>query len=73
MAINVLPIGNPDPFNVCTNSVFPKLYSCPSGIYRNEEKINFGISDKSSPVAGAAIEKQIDIDKFYYFNDIQRA
>ena len=58
---------------VAKNSVFPKLYSCPSGIYRNEEKINFGISDKSSPVAGAAIEKQIDIDKFYYFNDIQRA
>ena len=43
------------------NLVFPKLYSCPSGVLRNSDGINYGISDKSSPVAGGKIEEDFVI------------
>ncbi len=56
------------------NLVFPKLYSCPSGVYRSEKNLNFGISDKSSPVAGAFVEKLFDVKKIYDFeNNYPRA
>ena len=38
------------------NLVFPKLYSCPSGVYRNSKGLNFGASDTLSPVASAVEE-----------------
>tara|TARA_B110000037_G_C17028957_1_gene468597 strand:- start:733 stop:1188 length:456 start_codon:yes stop_codon:yes gene_type:complete len=43
--------------NVAQNLVFPKLYSCPSGVYR-DKKTNktYGISDKNSPSSGAVSE-----------------
>ena len=43
------------------NLVFPKLYSCPSGVYRNTKGVNFGISDVASPVSGASIENFFSI------------
>ncbi len=47
--------------NYAQNLVFPKLYSCPSGVYRNAKGENFGISDVASPVSGAAIENFFSI------------
>ena len=52
-------------FNIelAQNLVFPKLYACPSAVYRNSEsKRMFGCSDKSNPVAGAVIEKEFILD-----------
>lgn len=41
--------------------VFPKLYSCPSGVLRDPESgLNHGMSDPSNPVAGAAAEAPFD-------------
>ena len=45
------------------NLVFPKLYSCPSGVLRDTNGINYGISDKLSPVAGAAIDGIFNLEK----------
>lgn len=41
--------------------VFPKLYSCPSGVLRDSEGNCWGMSDKSSPVAGAATSNPFEI------------
>ena len=51
-------------FNVqiAQNIVFPKLYSCPSGVLRNSDGLNFGISDVSSPTASAIVEKAFTIN-----------
>ncbi|NIA67672.1 gamma-glutamyltranspeptidase [Pelagibius litoralis] len=35
--------------------VFPKLYSCPSGVLRDADGVCWGAADKSSPVAGSAV------------------
>ncbi|MEQ9199472.1 MAG: hypothetical protein RLN80_05745, partial [Rhodospirillales bacterium] len=43
--------------------VFPKLYSCPSGVMRDPESgRTWAISDKSSPIAGAAAEAPFRLD-----------
>jgi gamma-glutamyltranspeptidase / glutathione hydrolase len=39
---------------VAQQLVFPKLYSCPSGVARDADGLCWGISDVSQPVAGAA-------------------
>ena len=42
---------------VAQNLVFPKLYSCPSGVWRSPEDTKvYGISDPANPVAGAIRE-----------------
>ena len=41
--------------------VFPKLYSCPSGVLRASSGVNYGIGDKSSPVAAGKSEKIFEI------------
>ena len=47
---------------VAQNLVFPKLYSCPSGVYRDPVSGRTqGISDKMNPLAGAAAEGVFDI------------
>jgi gamma-glutamyltranspeptidase/glutathione hydrolase len=47
--------------NVAQNLVFPKLYSCPSGVYRDRKtKKTYGISDKNSPASGAVSESLYD-------------
>ncbi len=43
--------------------VFPKLYSCPSGVLRDAKGECWGMADKSSPVAGAAIPMTFEIGK----------
>ncbi|MGI9423140.1 MAG: gamma-glutamyltransferase family protein [Hyphomicrobiaceae bacterium] len=49
---------------VAQNLVFPKLYSCPSGVLRNPDTgQNFGVTDKSSPAAGAKVEAAFVIDQ----------
>lgn len=43
--------------------VFPKFYSCPSGVMHDAARgLNYGISDKSQPVAGAAAEAPFVLD-----------
>jgi gamma-glutamyltranspeptidase / glutathione hydrolase len=43
--------------NIAQNLVFPKLYSCPSGVYRDKNSGHtFGFGDKNNPVAGAVSE-----------------
>ena len=44
------------------NLVFPKLYSCPSGVLRNSSGINYGIGDKSSPSAAGKSEDNFKIN-----------
>jgi len=42
---------------IAQNLVYPKLYSCPSGVYRDAKTGTvYGMGDKSSPVAGAVAE-----------------
>ena len=55
------------------NLVFPKLYSCPSGVLRNSSGINFGIGDKSSPVASGKSEENFEINVSKKINNIIRA
>lgn len=44
--------------------VFPKLYSCPSGVMRDPASgKSWGISDKSSPIAGAAAEAPFELEE----------
>lgn len=48
---------------IAQNLVFPKLYSCPSGVYRDLEKgMVFGMGDKASPVAGAAAQAEFVLE-----------
>ena len=49
---------------IAQNLVFPKLYSCPSGVMRSIEGKNYGISDVSSPISGAIVESELVINKF---------
>jgi len=43
--------------------VFPKLYSCPSGVMHDPESgLNYGISDPSNPSAGAAAAAPLVLD-----------
>jgi gamma-glutamyltranspeptidase/glutathione hydrolase len=43
--------------------VFPKLYSCPSGVMRDAAAgKTWAISDKSSPIAGAAAEAPFELE-----------
>ena len=44
------------------NLVFPKLYSCPSGVLRNSSGTNYGIGDKSSPLAAGKSEDNFKIN-----------
>ena len=44
------------------NLVFPKFYSCPSGVLRNSSGINYGIGDKSSPLAAGKSEDNFNIN-----------
>ena len=49
---------------IAQNLVFPKLYSCPSGVYRDHETgKTYGMGDKASPVAGAVAEGDFVIEK----------
>ena len=41
--------------------VFPKLYSCPSGVLRDPNGVNYAIGDKSSPVAAGKTQKEFKI------------
>ena len=44
------------------NLVFPKLFSCPSGVYRDPVSgRTHGISDRMNPLAGAAAEGVFEI------------
>lgn len=48
---------------VAQNLVYPKLYSCPSGVYRDTKSgMTYGMGDKSSPVAGAVAEGAFEIE-----------
>ena len=44
------------------NLVFPKLYSCPSGVLRDTNGINYAIGDMSSPVAAGKSEENFEIN-----------
>ncbi len=47
---------------IAQNLVFPKLYSCPSGVYRDKAKgKTYGAGDKANPVAGAVAEGPFEI------------
>ena len=47
---------------IAQNLVFPKLYSCPSGVYRNSITGNTeGCGDKANPLAGAAAEAPFEL------------
>jgi gamma-glutamyltranspeptidase/glutathione hydrolase len=48
---------------IAQNLVFPKLYACPSGVYRDiKSGKTYGCSDQSNPVAGAAAEARFVVD-----------
>ena len=48
---------------VAQQMVFPKLYSCPSGVARDPATGQcWGISDVSSPIAGAAAPAPFKLD-----------
>ena len=57
------------------NLVFPKLYSCPSGVYRdNKTGKTYGISDKNSPTSGAVSEGLHDFtEKSQVISKVPRA
>lgn len=48
---------------VAQQLVFPKLYSCPSGVARDAEGVCWGISDVSQPVAGAAVPAPFTLEE----------
>ena len=55
--------------NIAQNLVFPKLYSCPSGVYRDTKSGNtFGFGDRNSPVAGACSEGLYNLSSEGTFN-----
>ena len=58
---------------IAQNIVFPKLYSCPSGVMRNSDGLNFGISDVSSPTASAIVENSFTINSLKTDKDFVRA
>ncbi len=48
---------------IAQNLVFPKLYSCPSGVYRDPVSGHTcGMGDKANPVAGAVAEGPFSLD-----------
>jgi len=53
---------------IAQNLIFPKLYSCPSGVMRNKDGINSGISDVFSPVAAAIVENELSINNSLFQN-----
>ena len=58
--------------NIAQNLVFPKLYSCPSGVYRDTKSGNtFGFGDRNSPVAGACSEGLYNLSSEGTFNAIK--
>lgn len=43
--------------------VFPKLFACPSGVQHDAKTgLNYAMSDRTSPVAGAAVEGPLALD-----------
>jgi gamma-glutamyltranspeptidase/glutathione hydrolase len=57
-------LGNIFNLEVAQNLVFPKLYACPSAVYRDvKTSQTFGCSDKSNPAAGAVAEAEFTIEK----------
>ncbi|MGY8992651.1 MAG: gamma-glutamyltransferase, partial [Rhodospirillales bacterium] len=48
---------------VAQNLVFPKLYACPSGVYRDRASgVTFGCGDKANPLAGAVAESLFELE-----------
>jgi len=48
---------------IAQNLVFPKLYACPSGVYRDPDGgSSYGMGDKSNPVAGAVAEAPFSME-----------
>ena len=68
-------LGRHFKINVAQNLVFPKLYSCPSGVYRdNKTGKTYGISDKNSPTSGAVSEGLHDFtEKSQVISKVPRA
>ena len=57
---------------IAQNLVFPKLYSCPSGVWRDPKTGTvFGISDKANPVAGAIAEGPFDFKPVDHIGSIR--
>jgi gamma-glutamyltranspeptidase/glutathione hydrolase len=58
--------------NIAQNLVFPKLYSCPSGVYRDiNSSQTFGFGDKNSPIAGAVSEGLYNLSNEDTFNGVK--
>ena len=58
--------------NIAQNLVFPKLYSCPSGVYRDiNSSQTFGFGDKNSPIAGAVSEGLYKLSNEDTFNGVK--
>ncbi len=56
-------LGQDFQLEIAQNLVFPKLYSCPSGVWRDPDTgTTCGIGDKANPVAGAVAESRFIID-----------
>jgi gamma-glutamyltranspeptidase/glutathione hydrolase len=52
--------------------VFPKLYSCPSGVARDPATgVSHGINDPSQPIGGAAIAAPFVLDDEVMGNEIR--
>ena len=48
---------------VAQNLVFPKLYACPSGVYRDSAGgVTYGCGDKANPLAGAVAESLFEME-----------
>ena len=58
---------------IAQNIVFPKLFSCPEGVLRNSDCLNFGMSDVSSPTASAIVENEFTINSLKSEKNFVRA
>jgi gamma-glutamyltranspeptidase/glutathione hydrolase len=58
----IADLGRDHALEIAQLLVFPKLYSCPSGVLRDPETgINHAMTDPSNPVAGAAAEAPFEL------------
>ena len=57
-------LGRSFNLEVAQNLVFPKLYSCPSGVFRDPTSGHTqGCGDKANPVAGAVAEQPLHLEE----------
>jgi gamma-glutamyltranspeptidase/glutathione hydrolase len=60
----IADLGRDHDLEIAQLLVYPKLYSCPSGVLRDPETgLNHAMSDPSNPVAGAAAEAPFEVTR----------